>query len=203
MFKRWADLHTRLFPLWYGLAKEASDSGAPILRSPALHYPDDTRLHDVKDAYLIGDALYVAPVVTASTAVRRVYLPRGTWFDFFDAASPRIEGGRELEVPAPLDALPVFARAGAIVPMVPAGLQTAVGAKNNFTREVIVWLGAPGVFTEAGGGEYELSVAAPPPGSGRMMMTARGDSVTCPIEQHCLKTSGFDSNYEFTFDFRW
>ncbi len=65
-FKRWADLHTRLFPLWRGLQEAASATGAPILRPVVFEFPSDRRQDDVKDAYMVGEALLVAPVVTAS-----------------------------------------------------------------------------------------------------------------------------------------
>ncbi len=71
-FRRWAELHTRLFPLWRALARQASETGAPILRPMAFFDPGDTRLHGIKDAYAIGDVLLVAPVVTASTSTRTV-----------------------------------------------------------------------------------------------------------------------------------
>jgi sulfoquinovosidase len=204
VFKRWADLHTRLFPLWYGLAFTASAFGHPIVRSPALHYPGDVRLHAVDDAYLIGDALYVAPVVTASTAARVVLLPEGGWYNFF-GPDDLIAGGGSVEVEVPLGEAAIFARAGAIVPMLPEGVESlrelSGSARNE--RVVIVWLGAKGSFVEAEGGIYVLNSAARPAGSGRKMMTATGNAITCPFEQQCLETISFDPGRSFTFDFRW
>lgn len=202
-FKRWADLHTRLFPVWYGLAAFAAATGAPILRSPALHYPEQTSLHGVKDAYLIGDFLYVAPVVTASTASRTVVLPPGLWYSWSDGQA--IQGGASVTADAPLGELPMYARAGAIIPMLPPGVESLLTDLDGvrFQREVIVYLGAKGAFTEAGGGEYVLMSDVHPPGSGTMSIEASGDATTCPFEQVCIETRHFDPKYRFSFDFRW
>ncbi|CAN0550295.1 unnamed protein product, partial [Laminaria digitata] len=116
-FRRWADLHTQLYPLWAGLGQQASDSGAPILRPLAFFDPTDPELASVSDAYMVGDQLLVGPVVTASVSARSVQLPRGQWFDFFTHAA--IEGGRAQSFEVPVTELVLLARAGAVVPMLP------------------------------------------------------------------------------------
>jgi hypothetical protein len=152
--------------------------------------------------------LYVAPVVTASISSRTVILPSGSWYDF--ETGEAIDGGQTIERNAPLGELLIFARAGAIVPMLPEGVESLVPSGDvrdlddvRFERTVIVFLGGSGSFKEAGGGEYVLANAAHPPGSGRMTLTASGDAVTCPFDQICIETKGFDPKYTFAFDVRW
>lgn len=206
-FKRWADLHTRLFPLWMALAAEASRTAAPILRSPALHYPEMRELHAVNDAYLIGDQLYVAPIVTSSVSEREVLLPPGDWYRF--ESGELSVGGRAITVTATLSEIPVFARAGAIVPMLPEGVESLMANDEvrdldevRQERHVRVWLGAEGQFREANGGEYVLT-GARPADRGRKSASATGNTQTCPVDQVCIETRGFDPSTRFTFDFVW
>jgi alpha-glucosidase (family GH31 glycosyl hydrolase) len=115
-YRFYARLHTRLFPYLYTLAKRASETGLPILRPLVLMHQSDPRTFAVDDAYYFGDALLVAPVLEAKATSRDVYLPEGTWFDFW--SGDRREGGRFVRWSDP-DAkrLPLYARAGAILPM--------------------------------------------------------------------------------------
>lgn len=151
--RRWAGLHTRLFPLWRGLAEQAAQTGAPILRPVVFEFPDDRRQDQVMDTYLVGDALLVAPVVTASVSTRRVLLPEGRWLHLDEGKV--YAGPDELEVPAPITELPVFLRAGRPVPRLPAGVQSLAATPEvtdltdvGGAREVLVLLGASGHFTE-------------------------------------------------------
>lgn len=165
IFRRWAELHTRWFPLWKALAAEASETGAPIQRPLAFHDPGDRSLHGVKDQYLIGDGILVAPVLTASTATREVKLPRGKWFDIERFSEP-LDGGTTVRLPAPLGEAIVLARAGAILPLLPEGVQSLAPSdavldldEVRTRRELRVWLGAPGAMREAEGGRYRLESA--------------------------------------------
>jgi hypothetical protein len=79
-----------------------------------VEFQDDPVTHGIEDEYLLGSALLVAPVLDERTH-RRVYLPPGGWFDF--ATKERLEGRRFIEVDAPLERLPMFAREGGVVPM--------------------------------------------------------------------------------------
>jgi alpha-glucosidase len=224
-FKRWADLHTRLFPLWAGLAQDASETGAPILRPMAFADPGDVRLHGIKDAYLVGDALLVAPVVTASVAARQVSLPAGTWYDW--ESGEALAGGGEVTLQVPLRDLGLLARAGAVVPLLPEGVQTLRRAQGlstldgaRRTREVRVWLGAEGAAREPEGGRYTLESGSRP-GSiagvtgaqdtlldapGRRVFTAAPGAVTLTDEagsQHILRADGVPADMALTWDVRW
>jgi alpha-glucosidase (family GH31 glycosyl hydrolase) len=175
-FKRWADLHTALFPLWKGLAEDAAKTGAPILRPIAFLEPGNAALHNVTDEYLIGDALMVAPVVTASTATRAVIFPKGSWFRYYPSTSsagtsladPPIAAARAT-FPCPLTEALIFARAGAIVPRLPPGVESLRAAPGLLTlddvryeRRVDVFLGGSSVMTEPEGGAYRVDSASLP-----------------------------------------
>ena len=169
-FRRWAELHTRLWPFFAGLGRGAVEAGAPLLRPMAFADPGDPRLTGIKDQFLIGDALLVAPVLTASTSAREVILPKGRWFPF--EGGEAIEGGASHQAAAPLTELPIFARAGAIVPTLPPGVMSLVAnaqvpelTDHRQEREVWVWLGADGAAVDAGGGRFALQSSGPVDGA--------------------------------------
>ena len=115
--RRYAELRYRLLPYNYSLAWQAHTSGLPPMRALWLHYPDDARAVTVGTEYLWGRDLLVAPVYRKGAAKRRLYLPRGAWYDWW--SSERIDGGRRITRETGLDTLPLYARAGAIIPLDP------------------------------------------------------------------------------------
>ncbi len=106
-------LRQRLTPYLYSLAALRREYRAPMLRPLFTLDLDDAALRGVNDAFMLGDLL-VAPVLTKGATSREIYLPRGEWFDFW--SHERFEGGRNVRVPAPLEQLPLFVRAGAVLP---------------------------------------------------------------------------------------
>jgi alpha-glucosidase/alpha-D-xyloside xylohydrolase len=114
----------------------------PIVRALWLHYPDDPVAVARGDEYLWGRDLLVAPVVEKGAVSRRLYLPRGSWFDFW--TDERIEGGREIDRAVDLATTPLYVRAGAIVPMGPVKQYTAEPADGPLT--VTIYPGADGSF---------------------------------------------------------
>jgi alpha-D-xyloside xylohydrolase len=123
----YAKLHTQLFPYLYTYAQLASTTGLPIMRPLMLMHQTDTNTYPVRHTYLFGDELLVAPMNTPNSTSRGVYLPAGTWFDFWTNAEHT--GGANITWSNP-DAtkFPLFVKAGAIVPMlqnVPQTLNTA------------------------------------------------------------------------------
>ncbi len=114
-FRRYAELHLRLVPYFYRLAEEASRTGVPIVRAMLLEHPGHAEAWTVDDQYLLGDALLVAPVHEKGARSRRVWFPPGEWEDWWDGA--RFQGPSWAEVPAPLDQIPLFQRAGTTVPV--------------------------------------------------------------------------------------
>jgi alpha-glucosidase/alpha-D-xyloside xylohydrolase len=87
------------------------------MRALWLHYPDDPEAAMRGDEYLWGPNLLVAPVVEQGATSRGVYLPKGAWFDFW--TDERIEGGREITRPVDLETIPLYMRAGSILPLGP------------------------------------------------------------------------------------
>ncbi|HTM19716.1 MAG TPA: TIM-barrel domain-containing protein, partial [Kofleriaceae bacterium] len=119
---RYARLHTRLFPYLHALAEEASRSGAPLVRHVFLEHPDRADLAGVDDAYYLGPALLVAPVITRGATTRDVDLPAGSYLDW--DAQTLIDGGGPVTVAAPLDTLPLLLRAGYLVPLLDPTIDT-------------------------------------------------------------------------------
>lgn len=115
IFRKYAELYTRMFPYRWTYARIAHEKGLPVTRALALEYPDDPGGYNRKFEYLYGDWILVAPVVDATTS-RNVYLPEGKWFDWWSGKA--YTGPVTLsDYPAPEDLLPLFVRAGAIIPM--------------------------------------------------------------------------------------
>ena len=115
--RRYAEWRYRLLPYTYTLAWQAHTAGLPFMRPLVLNYPDDPRVWELGSEYLWGDDLLVAPVTREGATSWPVYLPAGIWYDFW--THMRYEGARGVSVDAPLDRLPLFVRAGAILPLGP------------------------------------------------------------------------------------
>lgn len=107
-FRRFARIHEALRPEIGALAQEAARTGAPLMRHLALEHPSDPGSRGVSDQFLLGPDLLVAPVVEEGATRRSVYLPPGAWFHVW--SGERFEGGRTVEIDAPIGAPPVFAR---------------------------------------------------------------------------------------------
>jgi alpha-D-xyloside xylohydrolase len=114
-----ARVHASLVPYLYSLAAEASQTGVPMLRYLPMEAPDDPRAWQEEDSYFLGPTFLVAPVLEPGATTRTLYLPPGEWVDYWRGTIHA--GGQEVTVPAPLEASgpPVFARAGALIPLAP------------------------------------------------------------------------------------
>ena len=108
-------LRYRLMPYVYSAFVRASQTGEPVQRPLVLDYQDDPAVVDLDDQYLFGRDLLVAPVYEAGTTSRTVYLPEGHWYDWYTGELH--EGRQTITVDTPLDKIPLFARAGAAIPM--------------------------------------------------------------------------------------
>jgi alpha-D-xyloside xylohydrolase len=118
-----ARLHTRLFPYIYTYAKQASDSGLPIIRPLVLLNQNDANTVSLQHTYLFGNEFLVAPMVTPNSDARQVYLPAGNWFDFW--TNQRHAGGQNINwTNNQQSQMPLFVREGAIVPMLLTEVQT-------------------------------------------------------------------------------
>ena len=105
-----------LLPYWYSLVHQASRSGVPYVRPLCWADPADPLLRKVDDAFLLGDAMLVAPVLSPGASQRKVRLPAGRWYDRRDGT--RYQGPGEVTVPGELsDPVPVLVRAGSVIPV--------------------------------------------------------------------------------------
>jgi alpha-D-xyloside xylohydrolase len=113
---KYLKLRYTLLPYIYSLGKHTYDTGAPFMRALFMDFPQDPNVAKIGDEYMFGPALLVAPVTEQGAQSRTVYLPAGTdWYNFW--TNEKIGGGRTVHVSAPIDVIPVFVRAGSILPM--------------------------------------------------------------------------------------
>src|ERR1039458_2641180 len=124
--RKYLELRYRLLPYLYSAVHECATTGMPIMRALWLHFPDDPKAVECGDQYLWGRNVLVAPVIEKGAATRRVYLPRGTWYDFW--THERVEGGREFSRPVDLETMPLYVREGSILPL---------GPVKQFTGEIV------------------------------------------------------------------
>jgi alpha-glucosidase len=108
------ELRYRLLPYIYSAFMRASETGDPIQRPLVYDFQWDRHARETEDEYLFGEALLVAPVLEPGQTARHVYLPRGTWVDWF--TGERHAGEQFITASAPLDRIPLFARGGRILP---------------------------------------------------------------------------------------
>ena len=141
--KKYAELRYQLLPYTYTLAREARDAGLPLMRALWLHYPDDDRARSMGSEYLWGRDLLIAPVFTKGATSRDVYLPKGEWYDWWTNA--RTAGGQTVTRPVDLATMPIYVRAGAIIPFDPVRQYTGQAVTEPTTLKV--YRGADGEFT--------------------------------------------------------
>jgi alpha-D-xyloside xylohydrolase len=136
-------LRYRLLPYIYSVAWHVTKNGYTPMRALAMDFRSDPRALNVGDEFMFGPALLVSPVTEPAADTRRMYLPKTTWYDFWTGRSQ--PGGATITTPAPLARVPLFVRAGSIVPLGPE-LQYAA-QKPADPIELRVYRGADGSFT--------------------------------------------------------
>jgi alpha-D-xyloside xylohydrolase len=139
----YTNLRYRLMPYIYTLAGDAHHRDGTIMRGLAMDFPDDPAVRDIATQYMFGPALLVNPVFESGARKRAVYLPGGSdWYDFH--SGEKYAGGRTIDAKAPLTRMPLFVRAGSIVPLGPAIQHT--GESLNAPITLHVYTGADGSF---------------------------------------------------------
>ncbi len=109
-------LRYQLLPYTYSLAYRSYQTGAPFMRALFMDFPKDPKVADIADEYMYGPAFLVAPVTEQGATERRVYLPAGCdWYNYW--TNERIKGGETITAKAPIDTLPLFVKAGSIIPL--------------------------------------------------------------------------------------
>jgi alpha-glucosidase len=124
VYRTYASYKTRMIPYVRVAVREARERGIPIMRHLYLHYPEDPNVITIEDEYMYGDSLLVAPVVARGETSRSVYLPEPLYYDFWKGE--RVQGSGSIVASAALDAVPVYAKVGAIVPLLAPDVETVV-----------------------------------------------------------------------------
>lgn len=115
IYRKFANMRMSLIPYLYSEAKYTSDNAVPMMRHMGIEFPDDSTAMEQPFQYMLGGSLLVAPIVESGTTNKSVYLPNTEWIDlFWNAQKP---GNRSINYYADVDAMPVFAKSGSIIPM--------------------------------------------------------------------------------------
>jgi len=117
IIRKYLKLRYRLLPFLYTTLEEAHRTGVPLFRPLMLNYQEDPNTYNLDDQFMIGNDLLVAPILKPDVLQRLVYLPKGIWYDYW--TNKKYDGGKMISVDAPLETVPMFVRAGAIIPTWP------------------------------------------------------------------------------------
>jgi alpha-D-xyloside xylohydrolase len=113
---KYLKLRYQLLPYTYSIAYQSYQTGAPYMRALFMDFPGDPKAANIPDEYMYGPAFLVAPVTEQGATHRTVYLPAGCdWYNYW--TNERLHGGQTVVADAPIDVLPLFVRAGSIVPL--------------------------------------------------------------------------------------
>jgi alpha-glucosidase/alpha-D-xyloside xylohydrolase len=135
---KYLKLRHQLLPYTYSLAYRSYQTGAPYMRALFMDFPSDPNAANIPDEYMYGPALLVAPVSEQGATSRVVYLPAGTdWYNYW--TKEQYHGGQNITVNAPIDTLPLFVRAGSILPL---GSPVENAEQQQVITKVQVWPGA-------------------------------------------------------------
>jgi len=137
------NLRYRLLPYIYSLSRKVTNKGYTIMRSLAFDFREDANIKSIPDQYMFGPAFLVNPVTERGKEKRSVYLPKSTkWFDFWTGQT--FDGGQAIDAPAPVETIPLYIKAGSVIPMGPF-LQYAT-EKPADPLEIRIYPGADGSF---------------------------------------------------------
>ena len=140
---KYLKLRYQLLPYTYSLAYRSYQTGAPYMRALFMDFPGDPKAADIPDEYMYGPAFLVAPVTEQGATHRTIYLPAGCdWYNYW--TNERLRGGQTIEVDAPIDTLPLFVKAGSILPL---GSEIESTQRPQTIESVRVYPGADGSFT--------------------------------------------------------
>jgi len=143
ILEKYLRLRYQLMPYTYSLAYSTYKTGAPFMRALFMDFPNDPNVADIPDEYMFGPAFLVAPVVEQGATTRKVYLPAGSdWYDYW--TNERLKGGQTITASAPIDTLPLFVRAGSIIPL---GSPILSADQQQSIASVRVYPGADADFT--------------------------------------------------------
>ncbi len=142
ILEQYVRLRYTLMPYIYSLGYFTHKTGAPFMRALFMDFPDDPKVAAIGNEYMFGPAFLVAPVTDQGQTTKQVYLPAGAdWYNYW--THQRLHGGRTVTVDAPIDKLPLFVRAGSIIPL---GIRIENAADPQSIAKVQVWPGANADF---------------------------------------------------------
>jgi alpha-glucosidase/alpha-D-xyloside xylohydrolase len=142
ILEKYLRLRYQFIPYIYSQAYRSYQTGAPFMRALFMDFPEDPQVADIRDEYMFGPAFLVAPVTEQGAISRKVYLPAGCdWYNYWTNA--RIHGGQSITVDAPIDTIPLFVRAGSIVPLGTPVLSTQ---QPQGLKEIRIYPGADATF---------------------------------------------------------
>ena len=143
ILEKYLHLRYQLLPYTYSLAFSTYKTGAPFMRALFMDFPKDSNVVAIPDEYMYGPAFLVAPVTDQGAVTRKVYLPAGCdWYNYW--THELWKGGQTITVDAPIDTLPLFVRAGSIIPI---GSEVLSGQKAQMLSSIRVYPGADADFT--------------------------------------------------------
>ncbi len=162
------ELKYRLLPYIYTYAREAHETGLPLMRPMFLEYPADMETFSTDAQFMFGSELLVAPVVKKGARNKNVYLPEGTWIDYNNKHTA-YSGEQWMTVDAPLNTIPMFVKQGSIIPQMPV---------MNYTDEKPVYPVTFEIFPAAAGSETTFSLYED---AGTDLGYLRGEFMRTPI----------------------
>jgi alpha-glucosidase (family GH31 glycosyl hydrolase) len=203
VFRHLARVRMNLLPYIAREAEFAASHGTPLMRALLLDHPDDPIAWTIQDQYCFGHSLLIAPVVEEGATTRTLYLPAGTWIDLWSGQQQ--DGARWITVDAPWDRIPVFARAGAVIPLRlghtgTLGDDTGNGLSLN---DGLTWWLAVDPRGETGGGDSELDVRFAVGSDGRLTVTVPPLETDVRLSAHgyrSLVLAKSNSAREFTLE---
>ena len=143
ILEKYLRLRYDLMPYIYSLAYSTNQTGAPYMRALFMDFPSDPHAAEIGNEYMFGPAFLVAPITEQGQTTKSVYLPAGTaWYNYW--TNERFEGGQRIQVSAPIDTIPLFVKAGSIVPL---GSAIESTHDKQSIAHVKVYPGADGDFT--------------------------------------------------------
>ncbi|MEL6811168.1 MAG: glycoside hydrolase family 31 protein [Bacteroidota bacterium] len=187
--KKFVEIRYQLLPYLYTTFWFYLKEGIPMLKSLVLYDQDDPQTHYRTDEFIFGDKIFVCPILESNSKGRRLYLPRGKWYNFW--TEELVDGGKEMWVDAEIDSMPIFISEGAIIPKYP--IQQYVGEKqfNEVSLDVYYKKGIEtSVFYDDAHDGYDYT-------KGRYSLRSfklTGKKNELIIQQH--KSGKYHSNYE-------
>jgi len=141
--KKYDKLRYQLMPYNYTLAWEARNNGLPLMRAMWIHYPEDVKARSIGSQYLWGRDIIIAPVFKKGATNWNIYLPKGDWYDWWTGEKKM--GGQTISREVDMATMPIYVRAGAIIPFDPVRQYTSEVVKEPTT--IKIYSGADGNYT--------------------------------------------------------